>query len=142
MGRKHISWKTSYACALLALGEIPYDDAKQMTEDQIISLYHRDHNILYETGHPDRDKFWNLKPKLIAQHRTKTSADAKIIAKGRRIRGEKMLFQIIRNDYADTWDHDLVRRYIKLVTTSKRKIRSRGFDKTRRRKMDGTVEKR
>jgi|SRR5215471_13124208 len=86
--RKHISWKTKYAAALRARGEIPHAHAKEMTEDQIISLYQVDHNILYETGHPDRDRFWNLFPMLIAHHRKKSGADQKIIAKGRRIRAK------------------------------------------------------
>jgi hypothetical protein len=62
--RKHISWKTKYASALLALGHIPYADAREMSEDQIISLYHVDHNILNETENENRDKFWNLTPML------------------------------------------------------------------------------
>lgn len=84
--RKHISWKTKYAAALLKLGDVPYSDAKSMTEDQIISLYAVDHNILHETNHPDRDRFWNLTPMLIKPHREKTKRDATVIAKGRRIR--------------------------------------------------------
>jgi hypothetical protein len=84
--RKYISWKTKYAAALLKLGDVPYSDAKLMTEDQIISLYRVDHNILHETGHPLRDSFWNLTPMLILAHKEKTRHDATVIAKSRRIR--------------------------------------------------------
>jgi hypothetical protein len=84
--RKYISWKTKYAAALLQLGDVPYSDAKLMTEDQIISLYRVDHNILHETNHPLRDSFWNLTPMLIQAHKEKTRHDATVIAKGRRIR--------------------------------------------------------
>lgn len=129
--------------ALLALGDVPYDDAKKMTEDQIISLYHRDHNILHETGHPDRDKFWNLVPRLIREHRNKTKQDAKIIAKSRRIRGYRLLEKIVSfSDDKNKWDHDVVDRYLALVSPRyrrERKLRSRGFNKTLKRKMDGTV---
>lgn len=84
--RKHITLKTKLAATLLRLGHVPYNDAKQMTEGQIISLYQFDHNIFHESGHPDRDLFWNLRPMLIHEHREKTRRDAHVIAKGRRIR--------------------------------------------------------
>jgi len=160
--RKHISWKTKCAAALLdgmlvreRFGLYPrrwYDDAKRMTEDQFLSLFQFDHNILHETEHPDRDKFWNQTPRLIAEHRSKTKQDAKVIAKGRRLRenplvlmaevvsaglaeGARHAYERVNSPsdtaYRDGWDR----------IWGKRKIRSRGFDKTRRRKMDGTVVK-
>jgi hypothetical protein len=134
MRRKHISWKTKYASALLALDDIPYIHATKMAEDHIISLYHIDHNILHETGHPDRNKFWNLTPRLIAEHRAKTKRDVKIVAKGRRIRGGKLLSEWLKLPAAVA--------VVEGIKQHKRKLRSRGFDKTRRRKMDGTVAKR
>lgn len=106
-----------------------------MTEDQFLSLFHFDHNILHETGHPDRDAFWNLTPMLIQAHRTKTKADAKVIAKGKRIRKRdevtQQLLAVLGDGTAVQKDYE---RY--------HKLRSRGFDRTRRRKMDGTVVKR
>ena len=86
MKRKHISWKKKYACALLALGDVPYGHAREMTADQMISLYHVDHGILHETENENVDQWWNLTPRLISAHRIKTKQDAKIIAKSRRIR--------------------------------------------------------
>lgn len=83
MKRKHISLKTKLAAALKWIGEIPHDDAKQMTEDQIISLFHWDHNQLFIHGGPD--KFWNLTPILILSHRKKTAKDKAIIAKTNRL---------------------------------------------------------
>lgn len=129
VARKHTSWKTKYASALLALGHIPYDDAKLMTEDQIISLYQLDHNILHETGNPDRDKFWNLTPMLIQTHRQKTKADAKIIAKSRRIRAWKPIWR------------DMLVELPTQPVEKVRKLTSRGFDKTLRKKMNGKVER-
>jgi hypothetical protein len=126
MGRKHISDKTRLAATLLARGEIPYADAKNMSEDQLISLYHWDHNILHESEHEDRDKFWNLAPMLIKAHREKTRLDAKIIAKSRRIRA---------------WNEKSY-RLTALGLKLKRKLKSRGFDKRYRKKMDGTVVRR
>lgn len=129
--RRHISTETKLAATLLKLGDIPYDHAKLMSADQIISLYEWDHNILHETGHPDRDEYWNLKPMLIAAHRAKTKIDAKIIAKGRRLR-------IGSNVTEALGELQVFARPKK----KKRKIMSRGFDKRFRRKMDGTVVKR
>src|SRR5215831_54407 len=86
-GRRHISWKKRCAIFALALGDVPYDDAKQMTEDQILSLYQLDHDaILHDSKHPDREKYWNYKPRLIKDHREKTKRDITVITKGRRIR--------------------------------------------------------
>lgn len=84
--RAHIPMETKLASALLALGEIPYDHAKLMTVDQIISLYHFDHNILHAIE--VNNEFWNLTPLGIMAHRAKSKRDAGIIAKGKRIRGE------------------------------------------------------
>lgn len=81
--RGHISWKTKYAAALLELGDVPYEDAKLMHEDQIISLYHVDHGELH--NFTQNDVFWNLTPRLIAPHREKSKIDTKIAAKAKRI---------------------------------------------------------
>src|SRR5215471_17438026 len=156
--RKYLSWKTKCAAALLCVRydpPIPYDDAKQMTEDQFLSLFQWDHNILHESKQEDRDEYWNLTPMLIKAHRSKTKKDLKTIAKGKRIRaawenaplgaGNRALIsmadsisaglrtELRRNPdlYSDGWKR----------IWGKRKIRSRGFDKTRRRKMSGKVVK-
>jgi hypothetical protein len=143
-GRKHISWKTRCAAAVLdammrreRFGLYPqrwYDDAKKMTEDQFLSLFHWDHNILHETKHEHRDQYWNLAPVLIREHREKTQADAKIIAKSRRIRSKFPPLAQLKTEgqLHDPWK----------PIREKRTIQSRGFDKTRSRKMSGKVVKR
>ena len=161
MQRKRIPDRTKLAALTVLHYGIPYDHAKLMTEVQVNSLVVWDHNILHETGHPDRDKFWNLTPMSIAAHRNKTKQDAKIIAKGRRLRKKLSLKErqaaLLRfgklaeenpklmQFYADTfsagWDARSTYQE-NFVPHSKRKIRSRGFDKTRRRKMRGKVEPR
>lgn len=163
--RKHLSERTLRASLLVQLGLIPYEDAKKMTVDQVISLFHVDHNILHETGHPDRDAFWNLTHRLIKEHREKTKQDVAIIAKGRRIRQKNYLIEInreMRDFVRENPDRALAEAFQQGTFEGReqankawseeatrpggalrwRKIRSRGFDKTRRRKMDGTVEKR
>jgi hypothetical protein len=134
--RKHISWKTRCAAALLSTFQCRnmYDDAKQMTEDQFLSLFHWDHNILHSTEHEDRDRFWNLTPMLILAHREKTKTDAKIVAKSRRIRAKA---------HSPEWlkQHGFTNGLWRLEER-KRTLRSRGFDKTLRKKLDGTVVKR
>jgi hypothetical protein len=77
--RAHIGLETKLASALLALGHIPYNDAKQMTARQICSLYQFDHGILHAIK-PIND-FWNLTPRLIAPHRAKSRKDTGIVAK-------------------------------------------------------------
>ena len=145
-GRKHISWKTKCAAAVLdamaqreRFGLYPrrwYDDAKKMTEDQFLSLFHWDHNILHSSENEDRDRFWNLTPIPILEHRAKTKADAKIIAKGRRIREKHRP----PKEHAATTLAQLEKQ---LKTASYvRKLASRGFDKRYRKKLDGTVVKR
>ena len=171
--RKHVSLRKRCAIFALALGDVPYLDAKKMTEDQILSLYQFDHNMLHESGHADSEKFWNFTPRLIKAHREKTKRDAAIIAKGRRIRqkdraaaflhwsklmnsparpvvelmgqavmhgfeeGARSAYERIQrppNLYAERYNA------IDWSKKPKRKIRSRGFDKTKCRKMDGTVK--
>lgn len=141
MGRKRLSLKTKLASALLALGDIPYNDAKGMTEAQLISLYQFDHNMFHESGHPQRDMYWNIIPRLIKAHRDKTRQDAAIIAKGKRIRRKlddsaQRLAALRRSVLRDlTHGNTAPRR-------ATQRLKSRGFDKRFRRRMDGTVEKR
>jgi len=73
------------ASALLALGDIPHEHAKQMSAEQIISLYQFDHYPIRACdGGPFRP--WNLRPLLIAEHRRKTAEiDHPAIAKDKRV---------------------------------------------------------
>lgn len=88
MARKHIGWKTKYAAALLKLGDVEYLHAKQMSEDQIISLYHVHHNIHHADG--GVDEYWNVEPMLIAPHKERTAKiDVPTIAKNKRIRKKR-----------------------------------------------------
>ena len=83
MKRAHVSLKTKLASALLALGHVPYEDAKAMGADSLISLYHWDHGILH--GIEVNNEYWNLTPRLIAEHREKSKRDTAIVAKSKRI---------------------------------------------------------
>jgi hypothetical protein len=80
--------KTKCAAALLALGDIPHEDAKKMTSDQIISLYHYDHHPRRKAEGGD-DHPSNFTPRLIADHRRKTAEfDLPEIAKNKRVRAK------------------------------------------------------
>lgn len=136
MARKRIPDRTKLAAELLERGEIPYEHAKLMGETNFLSLYQLDHNIYHESGHPDRDEFWNLKHRLIAEHREKTKRDAKIIAKGRRIR--KRLAKPFKVD-GILYDKATGTQY---YFGKPRKIPSRPFDKRLKRKVNGTVVQR
>jgi len=83
MARDHIPLKTQLAAALSQLAEIPYEHARAMSADQIISLFHRDHGIFHAWG--GADEHWNLRFRLIADHREKTKIDVGIIAKAKRL---------------------------------------------------------
>lgn len=78
--------RTKLAAALLRLGDVPYEDAKLMTAEQIISLYEWDHYpVRRADGGPDEP--WNLTPRLRSAHRIKTTTvDQPELAKGKRIR--------------------------------------------------------
>ena len=78
------------AAALLALGHIPFEHAREMTAKQIIGLYQFDHwPIRVEAGgtnHPS-----NMRPLLIEAHREKTAADNREIGKIRRDPGGRRM---------------------------------------------------
>ena len=161
--RAHISLKTKLAATLLQLGEVvardggsiawepfvPYEHAKQMTADQIISLYEFHHNIRHaEDG---SIHFSNLEPMLRSAHRKRTAEiDVPAIAKGKRIRRKEDEHKAQRvvplpGDGFDpnqpiTWD-DIEGR-LEGRPWPKGRIRSRGFDTTRTKGFDGKVRKR
>lgn len=92
--RTHISLKTKLAAALLTIvrpnerGElepvIDFESAKQMTADQIISLFRFDHGHFHAWGGSDHPA--NLTPRPIIEHRIKTAkVDVPTIAKSARI---------------------------------------------------------
>jgi hypothetical protein len=52
--------------------------------EAVLALFHFDHVIFH--AHGGADKWWNLDPKLVAEHREKTAKiDVPAIAKGKRI---------------------------------------------------------
>lgn len=155
MRRKAIPWTTrcaaalSGACPSCGFRYVPYEDTKRMTEAQFLSLFNLDHNIFYESRHPDRDAYWNLTWMLIAAHREKTRRDLAIIAKGRRIRKTNAAWSSVHAHSSAPWrtgsDGDgatlVARKQPKPPHPTRRspKLQSRGFDKRFTRKMDGTV---
>src|SRR4051812_26058654 len=82
MKRKHVSLKTKLAAALLKMLKaddagvlrpvIPFDEAKTLTADQIISRFHFNHHpIPHAHGGPDEP--WNLDPEPVEHHREITA---------------------------------------------------------------------
>jgi len=61
---------------------IPYERAKNMTEDEIIACFHFDHGVFATWGGPNAA--WNLTPRPVAEHIAKTKRDVGEIAKVRR----------------------------------------------------------
>ena len=82
MARKpkaHISLREKLAAALSHMmvdvdgkleRAIPYDDAKRMTADEVLSIFQFDHGIHEAIDGPT--KHWNLTPRFILPHRAKT----------------------------------------------------------------------
>ena len=82
--RGHISLKTKLVAALSALF-LTHDEARALSEDQVLSLVVWDH---YPIPHAEggEDTHYNLTPLLIASHREKTAKiDVPGIAKRKRI---------------------------------------------------------
>jgi hypothetical protein len=112
--------KNKLASTLLTLWAIPHEHAKQMTDDQVISLFEFDHwPIPYAEGGETIGS--NLLPMFIGNHRIKTRfTDVPGIAKRKRV----------RRAHED---------FVRLIATprderppKKRSIASRGFDKRKR----------
>lgn len=98
--RAHIPLKEKLAAALSQMlrddgnGKlvpiIPYDDAKQMTADQILSLFAWDHYPIRKVD-GGADRHFNLVPRLIGEHRTKTATvDVPQMRKADRIRKREL----------------------------------------------------
>mgnify|MGYP001596131007 CR=1 FL=1 len=89
--RAHITLKTKLAAAICQLFAIPHNDAKAMSEAQILSLVAWDHYpILHAHGGPD--VHWNLMARLILSHREKSKTDTTTVAKVRRIEDQWAAF--------------------------------------------------
>jgi hypothetical protein len=96
MPRKHISFKTKLCAALCQMRDdvdgkleliLTHDEAKALSEDQILSLFQWDHYPIPHTPpYNGPDEHWNLEPRLIVPHRVKTAkVDIPRIAKGKRV---------------------------------------------------------
>lgn len=92
--RGHISFKTKLVAALCQMRHeidgkwvliLSHDDAKALSEDQVLSLFHWDHSVIPH-AEDGPDVHWNLEPELIAPHRKKTATvDTPGIAKRKRV---------------------------------------------------------
>lgn len=130
--RPHIPLKEQLAAALRDLmvpdgkggyeRAIPWDHARQMTAEQIISLYARDHHpIRKEMGGPD--VHWNIQWRFTGEHRTKTAKiDQPAIAKSKRITAAETDFRqrLLAKATGEVYD---------IPNARKPKIRSKGFPK-------------
>ena len=154
MERKHISDRKKLAAALAELGYaleqlrnirgvgprgIPYVHAMQMTPNQFISLWEWHHNKFHSwAGDEDPDHFSNLTPLLIKDHAEQTKKDLAVMAKSKRIQRKLRRYH---DQQELTYGFMAVQKAVtdNVFEKHKRKIRSRGFDRTKRRKMSGKV---
>lgn len=96
MSRKKPTLTDMLAATLRELLEIPYEHAKVMSAEQIISLVQFDHihHHALNKHEPWVDDHWNLDPLLIGGHRIKTrTIDVPVIAKTKRITTEQEAFR-------------------------------------------------
>lgn len=92
MKRGHIGLKTKLAAAISAMF-LTHDEAKALSEDQVLSLVVWDHDPIPH-AHDGEDAHYNLTPRLIADHRKKTAkTDIPMIAKVRRISADQEAFR-------------------------------------------------
>lgn len=91
--RGHITLKELLAAALGQLGGIPHEHRKSMSADQIISLFHRDHDpIPVHIGGPDLH--WNIQWIFRGDHIFKTAThDVPMLRKGDRLSEEHESFR-------------------------------------------------
>ncbi len=101
--RRSIPLKTRLAATLCQMlrpnekGElepvIDFESAKNMTEDQVLSVFHFDHDPIPK--HRDGpDEHWNLVPRPIPEHRVKTQTkDVPEAAKDKRITADNEAFR-------------------------------------------------
>lgn len=93
--RKKIGLKTKLAATLCQMVKpsdgggfervIPHDQAKRMTEDQVLAVFHFDHDPIPK-AHDGPDKHWNLTPRPRGEHCEKTAKrDIPMIAKVKRL---------------------------------------------------------
>ena len=86
MKRHHISLKSKLAAALACLlprVERDYYREHNAPADEILKLFEFDHIVLF--AHAGSDSWWNIDPKLKAQHREKSRRDTAIVAKVKRL---------------------------------------------------------
>lgn len=91
--RSHVSLRTKLAAVLRDLAverngrlerALSYEEAKALTDDQILSLFQWDHGIHHAIG--GTIQHWNLTARFIAEHRAKTAKiDIPMLAKADRI---------------------------------------------------------
>jgi hypothetical protein len=143
--RAHIRLKTKLAAALCHMLRddgtgnlvpiISYEDAKQMSEEQILSVFQFDHDPIAK--HLDGpDEHWNLKPRPIIEHRQKTAQiDTPQAAKAVRLSAEHEDFR-----------QRMLAKAGQGEAPSQRQGKGRPMPGSRRsgfrKKMDGTVERR
>lgn len=99
--RKHVSLKTKLAAVLRDMAverngrlerALTYEEAKAMTDDQVLSLFQWDHGIHHAIG--GTDEHWNLTARFIDDHRRKTAKiDIPRLAKTDRITDKEAEFQ-------------------------------------------------
>jgi len=133
--RKHIPLKVKLAAALWLLSHyrrktlespIPLADAKQMTTDQLLSLFDWHHYpASYEHG--GSDCFWNLDPIYKKEHRKISSKQAAEKRRERTVRAKTIQHTLVMAQKMDIGDRVIIGSTRRQRVWPKRKIPSRPF---------------
>lgn len=141
--RDHINLSTVLAAAIRELLGIPYEHAKLMSAEQMISLVHRDHfpirrddGLKLGMSVEEVDHHSNIHLRSIIEHREKTATvDAPAIAKIRDVRTSEAIHRAAMASKAGDYKLSaeiLASAQKKSRLKPKRKIPSRGFPKIHR----------
>jgi 5-methylcytosine-specific restriction endonuclease McrA len=83
--RGHVPLRTQLAAMICAWLDLPHEQAKAMTEEEIRGLIDLDH-WPHRKADGGQDAHWNLRPMLRPEHAAKTKRDHKDMAKERKVR--------------------------------------------------------
>ena len=133
--RAYIPWPEKCAALICLAFGIPYDHAKAMDVDAVLSLVDFDHYPIPK-AHGGPDKFFNLTPRLRPGHRIKTAKiDIPVIAKTKRVRAANAAHTriMLNKTFGDAKVfEELFQEFMVGRPKAKRKMPSRPFPKGQR----------
>jgi hypothetical protein len=132
--RKYIPYPERLASALACLlPQEQRDDlrARKVPARVVLALFDQDHVILHALG--GTDDWWNITPRLRAEHREKSRRDTAVVAKVKRIARKNAPIDYVSQHGTHTWaDGCPICEVSREPIRPKRSIASRPFQKGHR----------